>query len=411
MVIVLGYSGSTRGQDPQNETVCQYRLFDERKIMKIIDVQTFGVNMGDGNHVFVKILTDEHLHGIGEAYRVGPDHAVEQTIHYFKDWVMGQDPTRIEYLWRLMYNGSRFPGGSIVNAAISAIEIACWDVKGKALGVPVYELVGGRCRDKVRVYLGIGGATPREVADSARRAIDEGFTAVKMAPQPPNSERLPWDRVLRGTNDRLEAVRKAVGDDVDIGLDPHARIFEPVRALQMAEVVKPFRPMFFEEPLRPENIEAMGELHEKIGIPIATGEMLYTKYEFRDLISVGAADILQPDILLCGGLLETKKIAAMAEADYLTIAPHSPLGPISTAVSTHFAASTPNFVILEYRIDSRGPMRDLILDPLKLSNGYLQLPQSPGLGIELNEKAFAGNPLKSWRRPFTAEPDGNIVYQ
>lgn len=379
--------------------------------MKIIDVQTFGVNMGDGNHVFVKILTDEHLHGIGEAYRVGPDHAVEQTIHYFKDWVMGQDPTRIEYLWRLMYNGSRFPGGSIVNAAISAIEIACWDVKGKALGVPVYELVGGRCRDKVRVYLGIGGATPREVADSARRAIDEGFTAVKMAPQPPNSERLPWDRVLRGTNDRLEAVRKAVGDDVDIGLDPHARIFEPVRALQMAEVVKPFRPMFFEEPLRPENIEAMGELHEKIGIPIATGEMLYTKYEFRDLISVGAADILQPDILLCGGLLETKKIAAMAEADYLTIAPHSPLGPISTAVSTHFAASTPNFVILEYRIDSRGPMRDLILDPLKLSNGYLQLPQSPGLGIELNEKAFAGNPLKSWRRPFTAEPDGNIVYQ
>ncbi len=380
--------------------------------MKIIDIQTFGVNLGDGNHIFVKLLTDEHLHGIGEAYRVGPDKAVEETVLYFKNWLIGQDPTRIEHIWGLMYNGSRFPGGSIVNAAISAIEIACWDVKGKKLGVPVYELIGGRCRDKVRVYRGISGDSPQAVADDARRAAQsEGFTAVKMAPQPPGAEKLPWNRVLRDTAKRMEAVRKAVGEDVDIGLDPHARIFEPVRALQMAAVVEPFQPFFFEEPLRPENIEAMGELRQKIGIPIATGEMLYTKYEFRDVIAAGAADILQPDLLLCGGLMETKKIAAMAEAHYLTIAPHSPLGPVSTAVSTHFAASTPNFIILEYRVDSEGPMRDLILEPLKLVDGYLQLPQEPGLGIELNEKAFGGNPLKSWRRPLVVEPDGNIRYQ
>ena len=379
--------------------------------MKIIDVQTFGVNMGDGNHVFVKILTDEHLHGIGEAYRVGPDHAVEEAVHYFKDWILGLDPTRIEYIWRLLYNGSRFPGGSILNAAISGIEIACWDLKGKALGVPVYELIGGRCRDRVRVYLGVSGSTPREVADSAKRAQDLGFTAVKMAPHPPNAEKLPWDQVLRGTAARLAAVRKAVGDDMDVGLDPHARIFEPVRALQMAQAVEPYRPMFFEEPLRPENIEAMGRLHRKIPVPIATGEMLYTKYEFRDVIAAEAADILQPDLLLCGGLMESKKIAAMAEAEYLTIAPHSPLGPVSTAVSTHFAASTPNFIILEYRDDSQGPMRNLILEPMKREGGYLELPQDPGLGIELNEKAFAGNPLKKWHRPFVIEPDGNIAYQ
>lgn len=379
--------------------------------MKIIDVQTFGVNMGDGNHVFVKILTDEHLHGIGEAYRVGPDHAVEEAVHYFKDWILGQDPTRIEYIWRLLYNGSRFPGGSILNAAISGIEIACWDLKGKALGVPVYELVGGRCRDRVRVYLGVSGSTPRQVADSAKRAQDLGFTAVKMAPHPPDAEKLPWDQVLRGTAARLAAVRKAVGDDMDVGLDPHARIFEPVRALQMAQAVEPYRPMFFEEPLRPENIVAMGRLRRKIPVPIATGEMLYTKYEFRDVIAEEAADILQPDLLLCGGLMESKKIAAMAEAEYLTIAPHSPLGPVSTAVSTHFAASTPNFIILEYRDDSQGPMRNLILEPLKREGGYLELPQDPGLGIELNEKAFAGNPLKSWRRPLVVEPDGNIAYQ
>lgn len=379
--------------------------------MKIIDVQTFGVNLGDGNHVFVKILTDEHLHGIGEAYRVGPDHAVEEAVHYFKDWILGMDPTRIEYIWRLLYNGSRFPGGSILNAAISGIEIACWDLKGKALGVPVYELIGGRCRDRVRVYLGVSGSTPREVADSAKRAQDLGFTAVKMAPHPPNAEKLPWDQVLRGTAARLAAVRKAVGDDMDVGLDPHARIFEPVRALQMAQAVEPYHPMFFEEPLRPENIEAMGRLHRKIPVPIATGEMLYTKYEFRDVIAAEAADILQPDLLLCGGLMESKKIAAMAEAEYLTIAPHSPLGPVSTAVSTHFAASTPNFIILEYRDDSQGPMRNLILEPLKRNGGYLELPQDPGLGIELNEKAFAGNPLKKWHRPFVIEPDGNIAYQ
>ena len=379
--------------------------------MKIIDVQTFGVNLGDGNHVFVKILTDEHLHGIGEAYRCGPDHAVEEAVHYFKDWILGLDPTRIEYIWRLLYNGSRFPGGSILNAAISGIEIACWDLKGKALGVPVYELIGGRCRDRVRVYLGVSGSTPREVADSAKRAQDLGFTAVKMAPHPPNAEKLPWDQVLRGTAARLAAVRKAVGDDMDVGLDPHARIFEPVRALQMAQAVEPYHPMFFEEPLRPENIAAMGRLHRKIPVPIATGEMLYTKYEFRDVIAEEAADILQPDLLLCGGLMESKKIAAMAEAEYLTIAPHSPLGPVSTAVSTHFAASTPNFIILEYRDDSQGPMRNLILEPMKRVGGYLELPQDPGLGIELNEKAFAGNPLKKWHRPFVIEPDGNIAYQ
>ncbi len=380
--------------------------------MKILDILTYGVNLGDGNHIFVQVLTDEHIHGIGEAYRVGPDDAVEKIIHYFKDWLIGQDPTRIEHLWRLLYNGSRFPGGSMLNAAISGIETALWDVKGKIHGVPVYQLIGGRCRDKVRVYRGIGGSTPQELADEARRAVEkQGFTAVKMAPQPPNSEKLPWGRVLRGTAERMQAVRKAVGDDNDIALDPHARIFEPIRALEMAEVVRPYRPLFFEEPLRPENVQAMADLHRKTSVPIATGEQLYTKYEFRDVIAAGAADILQPDLLVCGGLLEAKKIAALAEAHYLTVAPHSPLGPVSTAVATHFAASTPNFLILEYRIDSEGPSRDLIREPLKLVSGYLEIPSVPGLGIELNEKAFAGHPLKTWHRPFVIEADGNIGYQ
>src|SRR5262245_42400965 len=166
--------------------------------MKIIDILTYGVNLG-GNHVFVKVLTDEHLYGIGEAYRVGPDEAVEQVIHYFKDWLIGEDPTRIEHLWRLLYNGSRFPGGSMVNAAISGIEIALWDLKGKAYGVPVYQLLGGRCRDRIRVYRGAGGgATPQQVKDEMREVIQkQGFTAIKVAPQPAHYQQLPWGQVLR----------------------------------------------------------------------------------------------------------------------------------------------------------------------------------------------------------------------
>jgi galactonate dehydratase len=380
--------------------------------MKIIDIRTYGVNVGSSNHIFVRVLTDEHLQGTGEAYRAGPDQAVEQVVHYFKDWLIGEDPTRIEHLWRIMYNGSRFPGGSVVNAAISGIETALWDIKGKAHGVPVYQLLGGRCRDRVRVYLGIGGETPQDLAESARRAVQRhGMTAVKFRPQPGNMERMRWSQVLKGTRERVEAVRRTVGDDVDIGLDPHAAIFEPVKALEMAAVVQPYHPMFIEEPIRPENIQAMAGVHRKMDVPLATGEMLYTKYEFRDLIAAEAADILQPDLLLCGGLLEGKKIAAMAEDHYLTVAPHSPLGPVSTAVATHFAASTGNFFILEYRIDSEGPDRRLIRQPLALAEGHVQIPETPGLGIELNEEVLQGHPLRTWRRPLPIEADGNIAYQ
>jgi galactonate dehydratase len=379
--------------------------------MKIIDVLTYGVNLGDGNHVFVKVLSDEHIYGIGEAYRVGPDSATVAVIEDFKGWLIGQDPFRIEHLWRLMYNGSRFPGGSIGYAALSGIEIALWDLKGRALGRPVYELIGGRCRDRVRVYRGIGGATPQALADEARRAVGEGFTAVKMAPQPPDSEKLAWGQVLRGVAERMETVRRAVGESVDIGLDPHARIFEPYKARELAEVVKPHRPMFLEEPLRPENIPALTALRREVQVPIATGEMLYTKYAFRDILASGAADILQPDLLICGGLLEAKKIAAMAEAHYVNVAPHNPLGPVSTAVAVHFAASTPNFLILEYRPDHDGPTRDLVRKPLTLQDGHIHIPDQPGLGVELNEVAFAGKPLKPWHRPFIIEGDGNVGYE
>jgi galactonate dehydratase len=372
--------------------------------MKIRDIETFVMNIGAQNRVLLRVLTDDHRHGTGEAYCVGPDEATVKAIHYFKDWLVGQDPTRIEYLWRLLYNGSRFPGGSVINAAISGIEQALWDLKGKALGVPVYQLIGGRCRDKVRVYVGVSSV------DDAKRAVDRGFTAVKTAPQPPGSDVLPWGKVLREASRKMEALRKALGDEIDIALDPHAKIFEPARALQLAEVVRPYQPMFFEEPLRPENVQAMARLRQKTVVPIATGEELYTKYQFHDVMVAGAADILQPDLCIVGGLLEAKKIAAEAEANYLTVAPHNPLGPVATAVCVHFAASTPNFIILEYRDPSGGPLRDMVQEPMRLKEGYLEIPEGPGLGIELNLKAIHTNPPKPWRRAPVFEVDGNVGY-
>jgi galactonate dehydratase len=285
--------------------------------MKITNVDAFLVNMGSRNWPLVKIHTDEGIHGIGEAYSCGPDKATVEVIHDFADWLVGRDPRDIEGLWNLMYAGSRFPGGSVVNAAISGIEHALWDISGKAAGLPVYRLLGGKCRDKVRVYQSPHGNTPEELAEHAVALIERyGYTMIKLSPMPPNYQAMPWNAAIRGAVARVEAVRLAVGNDIDIGLDPHARIFEPARALELCRALAPLRPFFIEEPLRPENYSALAKLSQHTDIPLATGEMLYTKYEFRDLIALQAVDIIQPDVCLTGGLWEMKKIAAIAEANY-----------------------------------------------------------------------------------------------
>ncbi|HET8627564.1 MAG TPA: galactonate dehydratase [Thermomicrobiales bacterium] len=379
--------------------------------MKIARIETFLVRPDNRNYIFVRVWTDEGLYGIGEAYSVGPDEAVAAVIADFEQWLVGRDPRDVEFLWQLMYNVSRFPGGVVTNAAISGIEHALWDIKGKALGVPVYELLGGKCRDRVRVYVHAHGATPGALAEDAAARLERyGCTAVKVAPQPPESDRLPFAAVVRQAVARLEALRRALGDGVDIAVDPHAKIFEPVRALQLAQALKPYNPFFLEEPLRPENIDALAALRRQVDLPLATGEMLYTKYAFRDLLVRGAADIVQPDVCCAGGLLEQKKIAAMAEAFYATIAPHNPLGPVATAVNVHLAAGTPNFLILEYLPDDTPGRRDLVDEPMRLVDGHLELPTRPGLGLDLNVAAFAAYPPARWRRAVPLRADGSLGY-
>ncbi len=380
--------------------------------MKITSIETFLVNLGHRNIPFVRVHTDEGIYGVGEAYSCGPDKATVECIRDFEGWLVGRDPRDIEGLWQLMYAGSRFPGGMVLNAAISGIEHALWDIAGKAAGLPVYRLVGGKCRDKIRVYQAPHGSTPEELAENALGLIEKyGYTAIKMGPLPPNWQAMPWGKVMRETERRVATVREAVGEDIDIGLDPHARLFEVSQAQELCRVVAPFRPFFVEEPLRPENYDALQKLSQQVDVPLATGEMLYTRHEFRELLARQAVNIIQPDICLMGGLWEMKKVAAMADAHYVSVAPHNPCGPVATAVNVPFAASTHNFLILEYHADDEGPRRDIVDEPMKLVNGYLEIPEKPGLGIDLNVEALGKYPFKSWHRGFTFKEDGALAYQ
>ena len=380
--------------------------------MKITSIETFLVNLGHHNIPYVRVHTDEGIYGVGEAYSCGPDKATVECIRDFAGWLVGRDPRDIEGLWQLMYAGSRFPGGMVLNAAISGIEHALWDIAGKAAGLPVYRLVGGKCRDKIRVYQSPRGNTPEELAENALALIEKyGYTAIKMGPLPDGWQAMPWGKVMRESERRVATVREAVGEDIDIGLDPHARLFEVSQAQELCRVVAPFRPLFVEEPLRPENYDALVKLSQQVDVPLATGEMLYTRHEFRELLARQAVNIIQPDICLTGGLWEMKKIAAMADAHYVSVAPHNPCGPVATAVNVHFAASTHNFLILEYHPDDEGARREIVDEPMALVDGYLELPEKPGLGIDLNVEALGKYPFKSWHRGFTFKEDGALAYQ
>ncbi|GIX06353.1 MAG: isomerase [Candidatus Poribacteria bacterium] len=373
--------------------------------MKIERIDTYLVSGGSRNYVFLKVRTDVGIEGVGEAYSCGPDFATVEVIHDFETWLVGEDPRNIEYLWQKMVQFSRFPGGSVVNAAISGIEIALWDILAKELGVPVWRLLGGRCRDRVRVYRHVRS----DVEDALKTMETEGITAFKTFPFPPEADRMPWSRQLREAEAHLGRLREAFGSDVDIGVDLHAKVFEPARALQIAEAIRPHDPFFLEEPIKPENIDAMAYVRSRSPVPIATGEQLYTKYQFRELLVRGAADIVQPDVCVCGGLGEMKRIAAMAEAFYVPVAPHNPLGPVATAVNVHFAVSTQNFLILEHLPD-RGARAEWVVEPMPVVDGAIPIPAGPGYGIELNEAAFERYPARRWHRGFSYRADGSVAY-
>lgn len=379
--------------------------------MKITDIKTFLVGAGGRNWVYVKILTDQGIFGIGEAYSAGPDEATVKVIEDFKLWLVGQDPRNVQYLFDLMYNTTRFPGGLIVNSAISGIEHALWDIAGKSAGVPVWALLGGRMRNKIRTYQSTGGGTPQQAGENAKAMVEKyGYTALKMGIQAPGDA--AYNKAIRDTVAHVRAVREAVGPDVDIGVDVHAKFFEAQRAIRLGNAIAEFNPMWMEESIRTENFAAMKKVSDHVNIPLASGECNYMIHEFRPLLELQALDFVQPDICCCGGVLTLKKIAAMAEAQFIMVAPHNPMSPLATAVNVHFAASTPNFYILEYSAPDSGARKDVLKEPLMVKkDGYVDIPNKPGWGVELNEEAFKHMPPAPWKRGTSFRGDGSPYFQ
>ena len=370
--------------------------------MKIARIQTRVVNAEMRNWVFVKLTTDQDgLFGWGEASLEWKTRAVLGAIEDFASMLIGEDPRNIEHLYQKLYRQSFFRMGVIGMSAISGIEQACWDILGKSLNIPVYRLLGGAVRERVRMYTHLGGGDmksvyetfdPNPIIDLAQEVIHRGYTALKVV-LVPFSEPLMGRKYVRQFSQMFEKLRLAVGDDIDLMVDFHGRTY-PAMAIQYIHSIEDFHPYFCEEPVPPENAAALRQVRESVNVPIASGERLVSRYQFRELMEQQACHIIQPDLCHCGGLAEAKKIAAAAETFYIGVAPHNPLGPVANAAALHFALSTPNFVIQEDMLTDVPWRWDVVRHELRRENGHWLKTDAPGLGVEINEREADKHPFK-----------------
>lgn len=373
--------------------------------MKIVDVKTSIMESPGREYVFVKVQTDEGIHGWGEATLEMKQGTVAAAVHDLQGYVLGEDPTRIDYLWQRMYRHGFWRGGVAILSGLSAIEQALWDITGKAYGQPVYKLLGGAVRDYIPCYTHTGDP------NRARELMEEGWRAFKFGPggRRANGNVVDERELVRSTATAYEAMRKTVGDEVQLMCDCHGR-FRPAVAIRLGKALEPYGLTFFEEPVPPDNIMALKNVREAgLSMDLATGERAFTKWGYRELIEHQLVDVIQPDICHDGGIKETLKIAAMAETYNILVAPHNPNGPVGTAASVHAAAVMPNFSILEYALS---PTRDACQagDVFKAVNGRIELPTKPGLGVELDEDYLARHPwtgVKIW--PGLRFADGGIT--
>lgn len=380
--------------------------------MKVISLELFKV---PPRWLFLKVTTDDSIVGWGEPIVEGRAETVRTAVEELSDYLVGKDPFRIEDHFQVLYRGGFYRGGPILNSAISGIEQALWDIKGKALGVPIYELLGGAARDKIRVYNWIGGDRPDDVARAAEAQIGAGYTAVKMNA----TEELHYiDSYgkLDAAVARLASVREVGGPDFGIAIDFHGRVHKSM-AKALVRELEPYRPMFIEEPVLPENNEALREIVRHTTTPIATGERMYTRWDFKRVLRDGLVDILQPDLSHAGGILEVRKIAAMAEAFDVAIAPHCPLGPIALAASLQLDACTPNAFIQEQSLgihyNRQRDLLDYLVDPgvFAYKGGYVPILEGPGLGIELDEEKIrkAAEVGYDWKNSVWRNADGTVA--
>ncbi len=385
--------------------------------MKITAIKSIVVNAKMRNWVFVKVETDEGIIGWGEASLEWKTRGVIGCIEDMKPFIIGLDPTNIEHLYQVMTRHPFFRSGVVGMSAVSGIEMACWDIYGKALGLPVYKLLGGKVRNKIRMYDHLGGGEmdslynsmgdAEAMAEKARISVEAGYNAIKVLVVP-RTQPLEGRAVLRHAASLMEAIRLAAGDDIDIMVDFHGRT-TPDMAIQYAKVLEPYRPFFIEEPCLPENVLGMVKVAQMTDIPIATGERLSTRFQFRELLEKGACAVIQPDLCHCGGLWEARKIASMAETYYVGVAPHNPLGPIATAASIQFAACTPNFLIQESLRRDVPWRNEVVNDPILVQDGYVVPSERPGLGVEVNEKEAAKYPFQQEDLARYWHEDGSVA--
>jgi len=378
--------------------------------MKIGKIETFFV---PPRWLFVRVEADEGAVGWGEASLEGHAEAVDGAFEALRDRFIGHDPYRIEDIWQVAYRGGFYRGGPVLMSALAGLEQALWDLKGKALGLPAWEMLGGAVRDKIRAYAWIGGDRPDEIGEAAKARAAQGFSAVKMNA----TAELDWLGTPKAFDGVVARVQAAQAAGMDVGLDFHGRVHRPM-ARQLIRALEPLGLLFIEEPLLAENADALPYISANCSIPIALGERHFSRWDFKPVFEARAVDIIQPDLSHAGGLLECRKIAAMAEAYDVAVAPHCPLGPLALAACLQLAACTPNVAIQEMSLgihyNTGGhDLLNLITDPEVLSpvEGYLPIPRGPGLGVTIDEAAVreADKDRHRWRNPIWRHEDGSFA--
>jgi galactonate dehydratase len=377
--------------------------------MKIGRIETFYV---PPRWLFVRVESEDGAVGWGEASLEGHAEAVDGAFEAIRDRFIGHDPFRIEDIWQVAYRGGFYRGGPVLMSALAGLDQALWDLKGRAVGLAAWQMLGGKVRDKIRAYAWIGGDRPDEIGDAAKARREQGFSAVKMNA----TAELDWLGTPKLFDKVIERVRAAQAAGMDVGLDFHGRVHKPM-AKQLAKVLEPLGLLFIEEPLLSENPAGLAQIAQLVSTPIALGERLYSRWDFKPFFEAGAVDIIQPDLSHAGGLTECRKIAAMAEAYDVAVAPHCPLGPLALAACLQLAACTPNVAIQEMSLGIHynvgHDLLNFVTDEAVLSpvDGYLPIPDGPGLGIEIDEAAVrdAHNNRHRWRNPVWRHQDGSFA--
>lgn len=378
--------------DPKDQ---EYRPYKAE--IRITKLETFKVKP---RFLFLKIHTDVGIIGWGEPIVEGRADTVATAVQEIAPYLTGKDPRRVMHHWQAIYRHAFYRGGPVLTSALSGIEQAMWDIKGKALGVPVYELLGGPTRQRIKVY------HHARTVDAIKEATEKGFTMFKTGVlNARQSGVVATKSFIDKAIENFGSLREAAGDDADIGIDFHGAI-SPQNAALLIKELEPLKPLFIEEPVQCQNVDVMARLAQETHIPIATGERIFTKWGFREILEKGAASILQPDLCHAGGIFEGRIIAGMAEAYYASVAPHNPLGPISLASGLQLAASIPNFLCQEQVTLGEGYLKE----PFQVEDGHIPLPTKPGLGVELDEEALADKLGHDWKNPETyLNSDGSVA--